>query len=177
MSDINQKMQKSVDTFKHKLAGIRTGRANPDLLASVKVDYYGSLTPLPQVASVSASDNTTLVVNIYDANAVSAVEKAITTSDLNLNPQTEGSLIRLRLPDLTEDRRKELIKVVKKESEECKIAIRNIRRDYLDAVKKDDSRTDDDLKFEQDKVQKVIDQFTKDIDALVSKKEAEILTV
>lgn len=177
MSDLNEKMQKSIDSFKHRLTGIRTGRANPDLLASIKVDYYGSLTPLPQLANVSASDNSTLVINVYDASAVQAVEKAIMTSDLNLNPQVDGGVIRLRLPDLTEERRKELIKVIKKEAEDCKVSLRNIRRDYLDSIKKDDNKNDDDLKHETDKVQKVIDQFSKDIDDLVSSKESEILKV
>ena len=114
MNELHDKMAKSIESLKTKLSGIRTGRANPDLLNSVKADYYGALTPITQLANVSASDNSTLVINVYDASAVSAVEKGILTSDLNLNPQTDGSVIRLRLPDLTEERRKDLIKVIKK---------------------------------------------------------------
>ena len=177
MSDLDNKMKKTIESLNTKLAGIRTGRANPDLLSSIKVDYYGSLTPLTQLANVSVSDNSTLLVNVYDNNAVQSVEKAILTSDLNLNPQTDGAIIRLRLPDLTEERRKELIKIVKKEAEDSKISLRNIRRDHLDTIKKDDNSTDDDLKYEQEQVQKIIDSFTRDIDAMVAKKESEILTV
>ena len=177
MNELHDKMAKSIESLKTKLSGIRTGRANPDLLNSVKADYYGALTPITQLANVSASDNSTLVINVYDASAVSAVEKGILTSDLNLNPQTDGSVIRLRLPDLTEERRKDLIKVIKKEAEDSKVSLRNIRRDYLDGVKKSDDSTEDDLKHAQDEVQKVIDKYTHDIDELVTKKESEILTV
>ena len=177
MSNIDEKMKKTIESLKGKLSSVRTGRASPDLLSRVQVNYYGTMTPLPQVASISVADTAMLVVNVFDANAIEDVEKAILSSDLNLNPQTDGSIIRLRLPELTEERRKELLKVIKKEAEDSKISLRNIRRDYLDDVKKEDDSTEDDIKKEHDNAQKVIDTYTHEIDELIATKETEILTI
>jgi len=162
---------------KSKFVSIRTGRANPDLLSSVVVQYYGATVPLQQLGSISVSDGNTLVVNIFDSGAISSVEKAIMSSDLGLNPQTDGSIIRLRLPDLTEDRRNELVKYVKKLSEEGKVSLRNIRRDELDAIKKQNDLSDDDKKRASESIQKLLDQYIIKVDDLVKQKEDEIRTI
>ena len=177
MSALNDRLTKTLDNLKTKFMSIRTGRANSDLLSSIKVDYYGASLPIQQMASVSVSDGNTLVVNVFDAGAVSAVEKAIMSSDLGLNPQTDASIIRLRLPDLTEERRNELVKYVKKLSEEGKVALRNIRRDEMDAIKKKDDLSDDDKKRESDSIQKILDRFIVKVDDLVKEKETEIRTI
>ena len=177
MSALNDRLNKTLDNLKTKFVSIRTGRANPDLLSSISVEYYGANLPIQQLASVSVSDGNTLVVNVFDAGAVSAVEKAIMSSDLGLNPQTDGTIVRLRLPDLTEERRNELVKYVKKLSEEGKVALRNIRRDEMDAIKKKDDLSDDDKKRESDNIQKVLDQFIVKVDDLVKEKETEIRTI
>ena len=177
MSAFNQRLQKSLDNLKDKFLTVRTGRANPNLLSSVVVDYYGATVPISQMASISASEGNMLVLNIFDRAAVSAVEKSIMASDLGLNPQTDGTIIRLRLPDLTEARREELVKYIRKLSEEAKVSLRNIRRDEIDAIKKDDDFSEDDKKRESEGVQKTLDQFIKRIDDLVKDKEAEIRTI
>lgn len=177
MQSFEERLSKTLDNVKSKFVSIRTGRANPDLLSSVVVEYYGAMVPLQQLGSVSVSDGNTLMVNIFDAGAVSAVEKAIMSSDLGLNPQTDGSIIRLRLPDLTEDRRNELVKYVKKLSEEGKVALRNIRRDELDVIKKQDDLSEDDKKRASESIQKTLDQFIVKVDDLVKQKEEEIRTI
>ena len=177
MQQLDERLSKTVDNLKQKFQTVRTGRANPDLLASVKVEYYGSLVPLQQVGNVSSSEGNTLIVNVFDGGAISSVEKAILQSDLGLNPQTDGSTIRLRLPDLTQDRREELVKYVKKIAEEAKVALRNIRRDELDSIKKDDSFSDDEKKRESETVQKRLDTFINQIDDLIKQKEEEIRTI
>ena len=177
MQEREDRLSKTIDNLESKFLSVRTGRANPDLLSSVKVDYYGSLVPLQQLGSVSVSDGNTLMVNVYDNNAVALVEKAIFSSDLGLNPQTDGSIVRMRLPDLTQERREELVKYVKKLSEEAKVALRNIRRDEMDTIKKDDSLSDDDKKRESDSVQKQLDVYIKKVDDLVKVKEEEILKI
>ena len=177
MSDTNKRMQKSLDNLVSKFMTIRTGRANPELLDSIKVDYYGSALPIKQLGSVSVSDGNTLVINVFDGGAVQAVEKAVLTSDLGLNPQTEGSTIRLRLPDLTQDRRDELVKYTKKLAEEGKVSLRNIRRDAMDQLKKQDDLSDDQKKRETDQVQQVLDTFISKVDTLVKQKEDEILSI
>jgi ribosome recycling factor len=177
MSDTNKRMQKSLDNLVSKFMTIRTGRANPELLDSIKVDYYGSALPIKQLGSVSVSDGNTLVINVFDGGAVQAVEKAVLTSDLGLNPQTEGSTIRLRLPDLTQDRRDELVKYTKKLAEEGKVSLRNIRREVMDQLKKQDDLSDDQKKRETDQVQQVLDTFISKVDTLVKQKEDEILSI
>ena len=168
-------MKKTLDNLKGKLSGIRTGRANPDLLNGIQVDYYGSTVALKQLASISVSEGTILVLTVFDMQAIESIEKAILSSNLGLNPQTEGSVMRLRLPDLTKDRREELIKLVNNEIEESKVSLRNIRRDYLSSLKKDDSYSQDELKSEEKKIQLVLDDFSSQAEKLAKEKEKEIL--
>jgi ribosome recycling factor len=177
MSDVKSKMQKSIDTLKEHFATVRTGRANPDILSKIQVDYYGSMVPIKQVASISVPEPMTLMLTLFDKGSVKAVEKAIMTSDLGLNPAVDGTIIRLRFPDLTEDRRKELAKLVKKMAEDSKIALRNIRRDAIDQLKADKAIPEDQLKKQQDDIQKDTDHFTKLADQLAADKEAEIMKI
>lgn len=176
MSDANDRLKRSIENLKSKLGGIRSGRANPDLLAHINVDYYGSSVPLKQLANISVIEGNTFVLNVFDAGATSSVEKAILQSDLGLNPSAEASVIRMRLPDLTEERRKELVKVVKNQAEEAKVALRNIRRDILDGFKKDEL-PEDEMKREQDALQKKIDDYVSQVDAVAQDKEKEIMTI
>ncbi len=180
MSELNEKMQKTVDSFKLHIATLRTNRANPDMLSGVVVEYYGSKVPLQQLASVSAPEATTLVLNVFDQGAIKSIEKAIQTSQLGLNPNTDGGMIRIRLPELTEERRKELVKVLHAYAEEGKVALRNVRRDAIDKIKvseKAKELTEDESKKMQEEVQASTESFSKKIDELVLKKEKEILTV
>ena len=177
MSAFEERLSKTLENLKSKFVSVRTGRANPDLLSSIVVEYYGANVPIQQLASVSVSDGNTLVLNVFDAGAISAVEKAILSSDLGLNPNTDGTIIRLRLPDLTEERRNELVKYVKKLAEDAKVSLRNIRRDELDMLKKQDDLSDDDKKRSSDNVQKILDQFISKVDDLVKEKETEITTI
>ncbi len=177
MSAFEERLNKSLDNLKSKFLSVRTGRANPDLLSSIVVEYYGATVPLQQLASVSTSDGNTLVLNVFDGGAISAIEKAIQLSDLGLNPQTDGTVIRLRLPDLTEERRNDLVKYIKKLSEDGKVSLRNIRRDELDSIKKQDDLSDDEKKRASDAIQKDLDQFIAKVDSLVKEKEAEIRTI
>lgn len=177
MLDIEAKMEKSLDSVIRNMATVRTGRANPDILKRIQVDYYGAMTPIQQLATLSAPEPKVLQVQVFDRSAVSSVEKAILKSDLGLTPNTEGNMIRMILPDLTAERRKELEKVVKKIAEEGRVSIRNVRRDALDAFKKqekDKEITEDELKREQDNVQKVTDVFIKRIDEILAKKEKDL---
>ncbi len=176
----DQKMNKSIESLQHDLAKVRTGRAHPSLLDQVNVDYYGSPTPLSQVANLTLIDARTIGVQPWEKNMIAPVEKAIRESDLGLNPATQGDLIRVPMPALTEERRKELVKVVKQEAEGAKIAVRNIRRDANEQLKKllkDKEATEDDERRAQDDVQKMTDKFVAEIDKIVTQKEAEILKV
>ena len=176
----DQKMQKSIESLKHDLSKVRTGRAHPSLLDQVHVDYYGSPTPLSQVANLTLIDARTIGVQPWEKNMIAPVEKAIRESDLGLNPATMGDLIRVPMPALTEERRKELVKVVKHEGENAKIAVRNIRRDaneHLKKMLKDKDISEDDERRAQDDVQKMTDKFVAEIDKLVTQKEADIMTV
>ena len=177
MQSFEERLSKTLDNLKSKFVSIRTGRANPELLSSIVVEYYGAMVPLQQLSSVSVADGNSLMVNVFDSGAVSSVEKSIQASDLGLNPQTDGSIIRLRLPDLTEERRNELVKYVKKLSEEGKVALRNIRRDELDIIKKQDDLSEDDKKRQSDEIQKTLDQFIVKVDDLVKEKESDIRTI
>ena len=173
MEDLKQKMEKSLDNLKKNFAGVRTGRANPGLVEHIQVDLYGQKMPLKSIASVNVPESRTLCITPYDRSSVQSIEKAISNSDLGLTPRSEGHVIYLRVPELTQDRRKELEKHVKGLAEEGRIALRNIRRDVLDTAKKEGMSTDE-LKGYQDKVQKVTDEFTKKIDELVAHKEKEL---
>ncbi|MCT4564092.1 MAG: ribosome recycling factor [Maledivibacter sp.] len=175
-----EKMKKSIVVLKEELHSIRAGRANPSLLDRINVNYYGSETPLKQIAGISAPEPRLLVIQPYDSNAIADIEKAIMQSDLGINPSNDGKVIRLAIPMLTEERRKDLQKVVKKSGEEIKVAIRNERRDANDKLKKmqkSNELTEDDLKKAEDEVQKLTDKYIKDVEELISKKEAEILEV
>lgn len=178
--DAETRMAKSVETLKSDLGKIRTGRAHPGLLEHIRVDYYGNKSPLSQVANVAVSDARTLTVTPWDKNTVQAVEKAIRESDLGLNPMTAGGVIRVPLPQLTEERRKDLSKHVRAEGENAKVAIRNIRRDsnqhLKDALKKK-LITEDDDKRSEEAVQKFTDRFINEVDKLVSAKEKDIMQV
>ncbi len=176
----DQKMQKSIESLKNDLSKVRTGRAHPSLLDQVHVDYYGSPTPLSQVANLTLIDARTIGVQPWEKNMIAPVEKAIRESDLGLNPASMGDLIRVPMPALTEERRKELVKVVKHEGENAKIAVRNIRRDaneHLKKMLKDKDISEDDERRAQDDVQKMTDKFVAEIDKLVTQKEADIMTV
>ena len=182
MKEINKeydaKMQKTIDVVMSDFASVRAGRANAAVLDRITVDYYGSPTPLNQVASISSPDPRSLAIQPWDASLLKAIEKAIQTSDLGINPQNDGRIIRLSFPQLTEERRKDLTKQVRKYAEEGKVAIRNIRRDALDALKKDQKAgelTEDDFKDEEKKLQDMTDKFVAKIDEASAKKEKELM--
>ncbi|AJP57411.1 ribosome recycling factor [Pandoraea vervacti] len=178
--NVEQKMTNSIESFKGQLAKIRTGRAHTGLLDHVQVDYYGSMVPISQVANVTLVDARTIGVQPWEKNMVAKVEKAIRESDLGLNPATQGDLIRVPMPMLTEERRREMTKLVKSEGEAAKVAVRNLRRDANDQVKKlvkDKEASEDDQRRSDDDVQKLTDKFVAEIDKLVAQKEAEIMTV
>ena len=177
---VEQKMQRSIDAFKSDLAKIRTGRAHTGMLDHVQVDYYGSMVPISQVANMTLVDARTIGVQPWEKPMVAKVEKAIREADLGLNPATSGDQIRVPMPALTEERRRELTKVVKSEGETAKVAIRNLRRDANEALKKlvkDKEISEDDERRASDDVQKLTDKHIAEIDKLVQSKEAEIMTV
>jgi ribosome recycling factor len=176
----DQKMHKSIDTLKADLAKVRTGRAHVGILDHVTVEYYGNPTALSQVANVTLIDARTIGVQPWEKKMVAVIEKAIRESDLGLNPATHGDVIRVPTPPLTEERRKEMVKLVKSEAEDAKIAIRNIRRDANEALKKllkEKACSEDDERRAQDEVQKLTDKFVLEVDKLVAEKEKEVLTV
>lgn len=184
INDIKQeaekRMKKTVETLKHDLTKVRTGRANAGLLDHVQVDYYGNLTPLNQVANVTSSDARTLLVTPWEKSMVAAVEKAILTSDLGLNPATAGSAIRVPMPPLTEERRKELIKVVRAEGEQARVAIRNIRRDANSQLKdlvKDKQISEDDERRAGEVVQKLTDKYIAEVDVTLGEKEKDLMEI
>jgi len=175
-----QKMQKSVETLKADLAKVRTGRAHTGILDHVTVDYYGTPTPINQVANVTLLDARTIGVSPWEKKMVGAIEKAIRDSDLGLNPSTQGDLIRVPMPPLTEERRKELIKVVKSEGENAKVAVRNIRRDTNASLKdllKEKAISEDEERRAQDDIQKLTDRYTAEIDKLLQAKEADLMAI
>ena len=175
-----QKMHKSLEALKTDLGKVRTGRAHTGILDHVMVDYYGTPTPIAQVASVTLIDARTIGVSPWEKKMVGAVEKAIRDSDLGLNPATQGDLVRVPMPPLTEERRRELIKVVKHEGENAKVAIRNVRRDAIHALKellKDKEVSEDQERRAQDEVQKLTDKFIADVDKVLAGKEADLMAV
>jgi len=184
MADIKkqaaEKMAKSIDTLKNNLAKVRTGRAHTGLLDHLRVDYYGTPTPVNQVANVTLVDARTIGVQPYEKKMVQAVERAIRDSDLGVNPATSGDMIRVPMPALTEERRRELTKIVKHEGEEAKVAVRNVRRDantHLKEMLKKHDVPEDEEKRAQDEVQKLTDKSTADIDRMVAEKEKELMSV
>jgi ribosome recycling factor len=179
-ADLKRRMHGAVDSLKHDFGGLRTGRASSSLLDPIVVDAYGANMPLNQVASVSVPEARMLQISVWDRGLVAAVEKAIHASNLGLNPQTEGNVIRLRMPDLTQDRRKELVKVAHQYAEKAKVAVRNVRRDGMDqlkALEKAKLMSEDDHKTKADDVQKWTDDTIKELDQALKVKEAEIMQV
>lgn len=178
--DAEKRMKKTVETLQHDLTKIRTGRANASLLDHVQVDYYGNLTPLSQVANVTSSDSRTLLVTPWEKSMVAAIEKAILTSDLGLNPATAGSAIRVPMPPLTEERRKELIRVVRAEGEQGRVAIRNVRRDannHLKELVKEKAISEDDERRAGETIQKLTDKYIADVDATLGEKEKDLMEI
>lgn len=174
------KMNKTVNALINEYAAIRAGRANPAILDKIAVDYYGVPTPVNQMAAVSVPDARTILIAPWDKSTLKAIEKAIQTSDIGLNPQNDGSSLRLNFPPLTEERRKELIKGASKTGEEAKVALRNIRRDAMDKFKsaqKKSEITEDELHEGEDKLQKLTDKYVKEVDAMVAKKSKELAEV
>lgn len=175
-----EKMRKAIQAMKDEFGTIRTGRASPTILDRIEIDYYGTKTPLNQVAGISVPEARLLVITPYDKNALSPIEKAIQASDLGINPTNDGTVIRLVFPQLTEERRKELTKVAKERAEEGRIAIRNIRRhskDEMEKLQKDGEMSEDDLKRAEKELQKLTDQFVAEVDSIYSHKEKELLEV
>ncbi|ATS18381.1 ribosome recycling factor [Synechococcus sp. PCC 6717] len=180
LADVEERMQKSVEATQHDFNSIRTGRANAALLDRVMVDYYGTETPLRSLATISTPDATTILIQPYDRSSLAAVEKAIQLSDLGLTPNNDGTSVRLNIPPLTTERRKELVKTAAKIAENGKVAIRNIRRDAIDQVKKQGKAgelSEDQVKDLQDKLQKLTDKYISKVDALLAEKEKDIMTV
>lgn len=179
-TNLKERMEKSIGAFKEKLSEIRAGRANPAILNKVKIDYYGTPTPINQVAGVSVPEARLIVIQPWDVSVLKDIEKAILASDIGLNPNNDGKVIRLAFPELTEERRKDLVKDIRKIAEESKVAIRAIRRDGMDMAKtaqKNNEMTQDDLTAAETKIQKMTDTKIAEIDELLAKKEKEIMTV
>ena len=174
------KMQKTMDSLDSEMGTIRAGRANPNVLNRIMVDYYGTPTPIQQVANVSVPEPRMIQIQPWEKSMLKVIEKAIMVSDLGINPTNDGTAVRLLFPELTEERRKELVKDVKKKGEAAKVAVRNIRRDANDAykkLKKEEDVSEDEIKELEDKVQKLTDKYIKDVDAAVEAKGKEIMTV
>lgn len=180
MKECKERMEKTIEATKHKFAGIRAGRASVAMLDGIKVEQYGSLMPLNQIGTVSAPEARLLVIDPWDKSVIPSIEKAIMTANLGLNPNNDGRVIRLMVPELTADRRKEYVKLAKKEAEESKVAARNIRKEInnnLRRLQKAEELTEDELKVAEDDVQKLTDKAIKEIDSLLALKEKEITTV
>lgn len=178
--DLTRRMQGAIESFRHDLAGLRSGRATPALLEPIRVDAYGSVTPITQVASITAPEPRTLSVQVWDKSLVSLVDKAIRESGLGLNPMPDGQLIRVPIPQLTEERRNEMVKMAGKYAENAKIAVRGVRRDGMDKTKAAEKKGDisqDDVKDWSDEIQKITDQYVAKIDEILSEKERDIKQV
>ena len=179
-TNLKERMEKSIGAFKEKLSEIRAGRANPAILNKVKVDYYGTPTPINQVAGVSVPEARLIVIQPWDVSVLKDIEKAILASDIGLNPNNDGKVIRLAFPELTEERRKDLAKEIRKIAEEAKVSIRAIRRDGIDEAKakqKNSEITEDELKSAETEIQKITDKYIDEIDKILADKEKEIMSV
>ncbi|MDY0274373.1 MAG: ribosome recycling factor [Desulfomicrobium sp.] len=180
VQDCHQRMQKSIDSLEKDFNKLRTGRASTALVDNIRVDYYGTPTPLNQVASVSIPDSRTISISPWDRNAFNSIEKAIMKSDLGLTPINDGRAIRINIPPLTEERRKDLVKTAKKYTEDAKVAIRNVRRDINDTLKKMQlakEMSEDEQHKAQDEIQKITDNFVKKVDSVLAEKEKEIMEI
>ena len=179
-TSLKEKMEKSISVYSEKLSEVRAGRANPAILNKVKIDYYGTPTPINQVAGVSVPEARLIVIQPWDASVLKEIEKAILASDIGINPNNDGKVIRLAFPELNEERRKELVKEVRKIAEEAKVSIRAIRRDGIDEAKakqKDSEITEDELKVAETEIQKITDKNIEEIDKILADKETEIMSV
>ena len=180
MSDLNNKMNSSISHFEKELSSLRTSRANPSMLDSIFVEAYGSKTPINQLGNISIPDPSTITIQVWDASQIKQIENSIIESNLGLNPQTDGTLIRLPIPKLSEERRKELIKIASEFAENSKVAIRNVRREFIEIAKKqkkDLNLSEDELKNEVDNIQNITDENIKKIDNLLEAKKIDILKV
>jgi len=179
-SEIKEKMSKSISVYSENLSGVRAGRANPAILNKISVDYYGVPTPISQVAGISVPEARLIVIQPWDASILKEIEKEILKSDIGINPNNDGKVIRLAFPELNEERRKEIVKEIRKMAEDAKIAVRSIRRDAIDAfrkMQKDSEITEDELKSAEDEVQKITDKNIEEIDAILANKEKEVMSV
>lgn len=179
-ASIKEKMEKSINVYSEKLSEVRAGRANPAILNKVKIDYYGTPTPINQVAGVSVPEARLIVIQPWDVSVLKEIEKAILASDVGINPNNDGKVIRLAFPELTEERRKNLVKDIKKMAEEAKIAIRAIRRDGIEEAKskqKEGKMTEDELKQAENEIQKLTDKSVEEIDKILENKEKEVMSV
>jgi len=180
IKDAEQRMQKSLESLRSQMSKVRTGRAHPSLLDGVMVNYYGSDTPLKQLANITTEDSRTLALTVFDKSSTQAVEKAIMSSDLGLNPASAGSVIRIPLPPLTEERRRDLVKIVRNEAEQGRVAVRNIRRDANSDVKellKEKEITEDEERAAEEQIQKITDKYVKQIDEALKAKEQDLMEV
>jgi len=180
LNESEEKMKKTVEVLRKDLASVRAGRANPAMLDKITVDYYGTPTPVNQLANISVPEPRMLIIQPWDKSSIKDIEKAILKSDLGLNPSNDGVVIRLNIPQLTAERRAEIVKTVKKKAEEARVAVRNIRRELIDDIKqieKDKIASEDESKKGQEKAQKLTDKYIKDIDDVLEKKEKEIMEV
>ncbi len=179
-TNIKEKMEKTISVLEENLSEVRAGRANPAILNKVRIDYYGTPTPINQIAGISVPEARLIVIQPWDLSALKDIEKAILAADIGLNPNNDGKVIRLNFPELTEERRKELVKDIKRTAEESKVAIRSIRRDGIDEFKakqKNSEITEDDLKNAETEIQKITDSYIAEIDNILAKKEKEIMSV
>ena len=176
-ANIKEKMEKTISVFEEKLSEIRAGRANPAILNKVKIDYYGTPTPINQVAGISVPEARLIVIQPWDISVLKEIEKAILASDIGINPNNDGKVIRLSFPELTEERRKEIVKDIRKMTEETRIAVRSVRREGIDIAKseqKEGNITEDELKHAEDEIQKITDKYIEKVDDILAKKEKEI---
>ena len=179
-TSVKDKMEKTISVFTEKLSEVRAGRANPAILNKVKIDYYGTPTPISQVAGISVPEARLIVIQPWDASVLKEIEKAILASDIGINPNNDGKVIRLAFPELNEERRKELVKDIKKMAEDAKVAVRGVRRDGLDEAKakqKNSEITEDELKSAETEIQKITDKYVEEIDQILANKEKEIMSI
>ena len=177
---LDDKMEKSISVYSEKLSEVRAGRANPAILNKVKIDYYGTPTPINQVAGVSVPEARLIVIQPWDASVLKDIEKAILASDIGINPNNDGKVIRLSFPELTEERRKEIVKDIRKMAEEAKVAVRSIRRDAIDEAKKaqkDSEISEDELKSAEDNIQQLTDKYVAKVDEILGAKEKEVMSI
>ena len=179
-NEIKEKMQKTINVYSENLAEVRAGRANPAILNKIKIDYYGVQTPISQVAGISVPEARLIVIQPWDISVLKEIEKEILKSDIGINPNNDGKVIRLSFPELNEERRKEIVKEIRKMAEEAKIAVRATRRDSIDnfrKMQKDSEITEDELKLAEEEVQKITDKFVEEVDVILANKEKEVMSI